>query len=56
MRITKCDLCKNVLKSDKDSISAGRGWFPKFEFCGKCGKPVLDFLKKKKLIDADKIK
>lgn len=52
--ITKCDLCKKEIK--KDPITAGVAFFPRFQFCDKCGAPIFSFLKKKKLIEEDKIK
>ncbi|MEK7190346.1 MAG: hypothetical protein AAB661_01115 [Patescibacteria group bacterium] len=52
MYITKCDICGKKLK-DKP-VRAGIGYFTGNDFCAKCGKPVLDFLKKHKLIDKEK--
>ena len=52
MNISKCDICKKVIK--EDSVRAGFGFFQAKDFCLKCGKPVLDFLKKHKLIKIEK--
>ncbi len=30
-------------------LCSGRGW-PEFSFCGACGKPIIAFLKKRKLL------
>lgn len=49
MRLTKCDICKKKLKGD--SVRAGLGLFQEKDFCVKCGKPVLDFLEKHKLLE-----
>ncbi len=54
MNVTKCDICKKTLKSNP--VRAGIGFFPKNEFCLDCGKPILDFLKKHKLIKEEKVK
>ena len=37
-----------------DSIKAGVGYFADKEFCQKCGKPILDFFKKHKLLKEEK--
>jgi len=47
MYVTKCDICKKKLGMER--IKAGVGLNDK-DFCLKCGKPILDFLKKHKLI------
>lgn len=49
MIVRKCDICRRVLKADKEFVSVGIGWLPK-NVCFSCGKPVVQFLKKKKLI------
>jgi hypothetical protein len=50
MIIEKCDLCEKELKRE-DYVRAGnRGMFAQYSFCNECGKPVLAFLKKHKLI------
>ena len=54
MNITKCDICKKVIKGE--SLMAGRGFFSgeKVEMCEKCGAPVLKFLKKHKILKVKK--
>jgi len=52
MNIHKCDICKK--KVEMDSVKAGVGYFSDKEFCLKCGKPIVDFLKKHKLIKEEK--
>ena len=54
MNIKKCDLCHKIIKKDDKTVIAGFGWIQGSELCEKCGKPVLDFLRKKKLIDSKK--
>ena len=49
MYVIKCDLCKKKIKNEP--IMAGVGLFPRIELCKKCGKPILNFLRKYKLID-----
>ncbi len=50
MNITKCDICKKEVK-DKKYVSAGVGWFPKIEACYECGAPIVEFLRKHKIIE-----
>ncbi|MBI2068866.1 MAG: hypothetical protein HYT67_02065 [Candidatus Yanofskybacteria bacterium] len=45
MLITKCDICKKEIKEKIVFASIGR-YFAHQSFCSKCGKPVVDFLKK----------
>ena len=45
----KCDLCKKSIKGE--AVIAGTGFFPKAELCEKCGKPILDFLRRYKFIE-----
>jgi len=52
MRETKCDLCKKKIK-DKPII-AGIGFLEGAELCDKCGRPILEFLRKNKLIEDKK--
>lgn len=52
MNLTKCDICGKRLKGQP--IRAGMGYFVGNDFCLKCGKPVLDFLKKNKLLNEEK--
>ncbi len=54
MNLTKCDICKK--KIEGDSVKAGIGIFREKDFCLKCGKPVLDFLKKYGFIPKEKKK
>ena len=52
MNINKCDICKKKLKDI--SVKAGVGYFSDKDFCLKCGKPILDFLRKHKLLNKNK--
>ncbi|MFH1894432.1 MAG: hypothetical protein ABH813_00800 [Patescibacteria group bacterium] len=54
MQVTKCDLCKKVIK-DK-SVTAARGYLDRAELCQKCGAPILKFLRKNKFIKEEKRK
>ena len=49
MLVRKCDNCKKEIKQLTEAIVAGIG-FPKFSFCERCGKPIIAFLKKRKLL------
>ena len=49
MLVTKCDNCKKEIKRRDEAVIVGRGW-PEFSFCGPCGKPIIAFLKKRKLL------
>lgn len=50
MIIEKCDFCKKELPQG-DYVRAGdQGVFAQYSFCEKCGKPILVFLRKCKLI------
>jgi len=49
MLIRKCDNCKKEIKGRDEEIIAGFAW-PQFLFCGRCGKPIIAFLKKCKLL------
>ncbi|MDP2788755.1 MAG: hypothetical protein Q8O46_01720 [bacterium] len=51
MHIIKCDICDKKLKGGL--IKAGVGLFAEKKFCLKCGKPILDFLKKNKLLNEE---
>ena len=53
MLVHKCDNCKKEIKSRDKEIIAGFAW-PQFSFCGRCGKPIIAFLKKRKLLQPDK--
>jgi len=48
MHVKKCDICKKSIKGFP--IRAGADFFSDKDFCSKCGKPILDFLKKHKLV------
>lgn len=48
MNVNKCDICKKKVQGDP--VRAGVGFFKEKDFCLKCGKPVIDFLKKYKLV------
>ena len=49
MNVEKCDICKKVIGRDKVSLSYGsRNAMRQYkDLCPKCGKPILDFVKKK---------
>ena len=49
MLVHKCDNCKKEIKGRDKEIIAGFTW-PQFSFCGRCGKPIIAFLKKRKLL------
>jgi len=49
MLVKKCDSCKKEIKDRDESVVVGLGW-PQFSFCGRCGKPIRAFLKKRKLL------
>ncbi len=53
MLIRKCDNCKKEIKGRDKEIIAGFAW-PQFSFCGRCGKPIIAFLKKRKLLQPAK--
>lgn len=50
MITTKCDLCKKEIKNNMQSVSAGFGMWSGYNFCWECGKPIISFLKKHKLV------
>ena len=52
MNVSKCDICKKKITGYP--VTAGVDFFHGKDFCLKCGKPILDFLKKHKLIKEDK--
>lgn len=54
MNLTKCDICDKKIESNP--VRAGFGLFREKDFCIDCGKPIINFLKKHKLIKEDKIK
>jgi hypothetical protein len=51
MLIRKCDICKKEIKGRHEEIVAGIEW-PTYSFCSGCGKPIVAFLKKRKLLPA----
>jgi hypothetical protein len=55
MRITKCDICKKPVNKKEGEVNISVGGFlgGYFDICGNCAKPVLKFLKTKKLIKKD---
>jgi len=52
MNVHKCDLCQKEI-SFEQRVVAGTGFAfsPDAELCVECGKPVLRFLRKHKIID-----
>ena len=48
MNVKKCDICNEIIKDDP--VKAGLGFLGTKDFCLKCGKPIIDFLKKHKFI------
>ncbi len=53
MLIHKYDICKKEIKKGEKEVTAGCGGWPQFSFCTKCGKSILAFLKKRKLLTSD---
>ena len=53
MLVRKCDKCKKEIKQLNEAIVAEVG-FPEFSFCERCGKPIIAFLKKRKLLQSNK--
>jgi len=51
MFVYKCDICKKEIKDDKEIRVSPAGLLSRFTFCLTCGKPVLVFLKKHKLLE-----
>lgn len=49
----RCDICKKAVKDRDNSPTAGFG-YKFFQFCQKCGSPILKFLKSRKLIVTEK--
>ncbi len=57
MLVYKCDICESELDKNKEGIIVGnRGIFSHFSLCDKCGKPIIEFMKKNKLIEIKKNK
>ena len=51
--IYKCDLCRKEIKDPVVTVGYGH-LFGGYSLCEKCGKPVNEFLKKRKLSKKDK--
>jgi hypothetical protein len=49
MLVRKCDSCKKEIKKGNDEVVVGLGW-PTYSLCSRCGKPIIAFLKKRKLL------
>ncbi len=57
MDIVKCDLCKKVIK--EHPIRASFVDYPNInraDLCDKCGKPIVDFFERNKLLKNSRIK
>jgi hypothetical protein len=53
MLVTKCDNCKKEIKDrNKEAVIVGLGW-PEFSLCRNCGKPIIAFLQKRKLLQPE---
>lgn len=52
MNVHKCDFCKKEIK-DNQHVLAGTDYFmrPGVELCFECGEPILEFLRKHKIVD-----
>lgn len=52
MLIRKCDICKKVIKDSVLDLNFNSGKFSyhSWSFCPDCGKPIITFLNKNKLI------
>ncbi len=47
MILYKCDNCKKNIPNEDEAVSAGFGLIFRTKiFCGKCAKPIADFLNK----------
>lgn len=53
MLVTKCDNCRKEIKNRNEAVVVGFGW-PEFSFCRICGKPIIAFLKRRKLLQVTK--
>jgi DNA-directed RNA polymerase subunit RPC12/RpoP len=51
MTIYKCDICKKEIKDTDKEISIFYRMFRSYSLCAKCGQPVINYLKKNKLVD-----
>lgn len=56
MWITKCDLCKKVIKKEEESVGVKFESYEHAELCGACGSPILKFLQKNKFLKKEKDK
>ncbi len=54
MRITRCDICLKKISWENKIEIGYKSIMPQFSVCESCGKPVVAFLKKHKLIEKDK--
>jgi len=50
MVINKCDICHKTIKKDM-GLRISRNFFDGFELCLNCAKPMMKFIKDKKLIE-----
>lgn len=53
--VLKCDFCKKIIKDNKP-VKAAFTYLYSVDLCDKCGKPILNFLKKNKIIKPNKDK
>ncbi len=52
MRITKCDICGKQLKEYKKEVGVTPpGKLSSLVFCLACGKPIIKFLEKHRLVE-----
>ena len=57
MLVYKCDICKKEIRKENEMISVDAGGlFRRYFLCGRCGKPVINFLDKNKLTQKPKSK
>jgi len=52
MQISKCDICKGIIKNNKVSVAVKTPEliYKNFDFCWKCGELIIEFLEEKKLL------
>jgi hypothetical protein len=50
MFITKCDICGKEISNDKTATAGYGRLLSHYSFCDTCGKPIVAFLKKNKLM------
>jgi len=53
MLVKKCDSCKKEINIGEE-ITAGLGW-DRYSLCARCGKPIIAFLRKHKLLQPAKM-